>query len=202
MIRHVRTHWAAPALLIAGLSCVAPIAPVAAAADLYREQSFESLIADRRARQPGDLITILVYENSSARNTADTSTKTNAGLGGDIKTLGDSRSDFSIGVGDSYGGRGQIQRSGNLLAQISATVTGTYPNGDLAIAGEQVININGEKTEIRLSGKIRPSDIAQNNTVLSSRIANAKIDYSGDGFITDRTRPGLIPRILAWLGLW
>lgn len=188
-------------LLLAGSTALSALAP-AAAADLYREGSFQALTSDRRASRLGDIVTILVYENSSARNTADTTTKTNVGIGGSFESLADTTADFQLGVGDNYGGRGQIQRSGNLLAQISATVTGTYPNGDLAITGEQRINVNGEKTQIRLSGKVRPIDIAQNNTVLSNRIADAKIDYTGDGFITDRTRPGLIPKILAWLGLW
>lgn len=188
-------------LLLAGATALSVFTPVAAA-DLYREGSFQALTSDRRASRLGDIVTILVYENSSARNTADTTTKTNVGIGGSFESLADTTADFQLGVGDNYGGRGQIQRSGNLLAQISATVTGTYPNGDLAITGEQRINVNGEKTQIRLSGKVRPIDIAQNNTVLSNRIADAKIDYTGDGFITDRTRPGLIPKILAWLGLW
>ncbi|MBT2745978.1 MULTISPECIES: flagellar basal body L-ring protein FlgH [unclassified Lysobacter] len=199
--RPPRARMPLAGLLLAGLTALSALAP-AAAADLYREESFQALTSDRRAQRVGDLITILVYENSSARNTADTTTKTNVGIGGNIKTLGDTSSDFTVGLGDNYGGRGQIQRSGNLLAQISATVTGTYPNGDLAVSGEQRINVNGEKTQIRLSGKIRPVDIAQNNTILSSRIADARIDYTGDGYITDRTRPGLIPKILAWLGLW
>lgn len=185
------------ALLIA-----APAVAPATAADLYREETFQPLTSDRRAQRVGDLVTILVYENSSARNTADTTTKTDVSIGGNLKTLGDTSSDFTVGLGDRYGGRGQIQRSGNLLAQISATVTGTFPNGDLAISGEQRININGEKTQIRLTGKVRPNDIGQNNTVLSSRIADARIDYTGDGYVSDRTKPGLIPRILGWLGLW
>jgi len=172
------------------------------AADLYQTGSQSSLISDRRAVHVGDIVNVLVLENSTASNTADTSTKTSAEIHGDVSTLGNSRHAGSVGLGDNYGGRGQIQRSGRLLAQINTTVTKVADNGDLYIRGQQVINVNGELTKIRLSGRVRSIDIDSNNTVQSSRLADASIDYVGDGFITDRTRPGLIPRVFAWLGLW
>lgn len=174
----------------------------ASAADLYQAAAYQSLTSDRRASKPGDIVTILVYENSSASNTADTSTKTNVGLQANVSTLYAGQNAAQLGFGDSYGGKGQIQRTGRLLAQLSARVTGVTPEGDLLVAGDQRIDVNGEKTGIRLEGRVRPVDIAANNTVLSTRLADAKIDYVGEGFITDRSRPGLIPRFLAWLGLW
>lgn len=185
--------------LVSTLCCAAsPAYP----ADLFQSDGYQSLTSDRRASQPGDIITILVYENSTASNTADTSTKTNVGIQANVSTLFAGNNVAQVGVGDNYGGRGQIQRTGRLLAQISARVIETAPNGDLTIAGEQAIDVNGEKTQIRLQGRVRPVDIAANNTVLSNRLADAKIDYTGEGFITDRSKPGLIPRFLAWLGLW
>ncbi|VWD13312.1 flagellar basal body L-ring protein [Burkholderia lata] len=174
----------------------------APAADLYQGSTYEPLTADRRASRPGDIVTILIYENSSASNTADTSTKTGFGVQGNVSTLYAGKNSAQIGLGDNYGGKGQIQRTGRLLAQLSASVTGVTPSGDLVVAGTQDIDVNGEKTRIRLEGRIRPIDIAANNTVLSTRLADAKIDYTGEGFITDRSRPGLIPRFLGWLGLW
>jgi flagellar L-ring protein precursor FlgH len=172
------------------------------AADLFLADSYQSLTSDRRAAKPGDIVTVLVYENSTASNTADTSTKTNFAVQGNVSTMFAGSNAAQVGAGDSYGGRGQIQRTGRLLAQISASVTDTTPNGDLIIAGDQAIDVNGEKTRINLQGRVRPVDIAANNTVQSNRLADAKIDYTGEGFITDRARPGLIPRFLGWLGLW
>ncbi|MBR8210768.1 MULTISPECIES: flagellar basal body L-ring protein FlgH [Burkholderia] len=186
------------AALAASLLGVRP----ASAADLYQGSTYESLTADRRASRPGDIVTILIYENSSASNTADTSTKTGFGVQGNVSTLYAGKNSAQVGLGDNYGGKGQIQRTGRLLAQLSASVTGVTPSGDLIVAGTQDIDVNGEKTRIRLEGRIRPIDIAANNTVLSTRLADAKIDYTGEGFITDRSRPGLIPRFFAWLGLW
>ncbi|RZF29088.1 flagellar basal body L-ring protein FlgH [Paraburkholderia sp. UYCP14C] len=172
------------------------------AADLFQSDTYQSLTSDRRASRPGDIVTILVYENSTASNTADTSTKTNVAVQGSVSTMWAGGNAAQIGLGDNYGGRGQIQRTGRLLAQISARVESTEANGDLIVAGEQAIDVNGEKTLIHLQGRVRAVDIAANNTVQSSRLADAKIDYVGEGFITDRSKPGLIPRFLAWLGLW
>ena len=180
------------------------LCPVAAlhAADLFRSDSYRPLVADRRAAVQGDIVTILVYENSSASTAADTSTNTNAGIRGNVTSLADTHSSPQLNLSDNYGGRGQIQRTGRLLAQISATVTEVRPNGDLTVSGQQTINVNGEKTRIHLTGRVRPVDIMQNNTVKSNRLADARIEYTGDGYITNRTRPGLLPRILAWMGLW
>lgn len=173
-----------------------------AADDLYRPEAYHGLISDRRASQVGDVLTILVYENSTASSTADTSTNTTAGVQGTVTTMADTRHAPQLQVGDNYGGRGQIQREGRLLAQLSTTVVKVWPNGDLGVSGEQTINVNGERTHIRLGGRVRATDISSSNTVQSNRLADATIDYVGDGFITDRTKPGLIPRILGWLGLW
>lgn len=181
-------------------ACLAPVAT--SAADLFQGSVYQSLTADRRASKPGDIVTILVYENSSASNSADTSSKTGVGLQGSVSTMYAGQNALQLGVGDNYGGKGQIQRSGRLLAQLSVNVTDVTPAGDLLVAGNQAIDVNGEKTQIRLEGRVRPVDIAANNTVLSTRLADAKIDYVGEGFITDRSKPGLIPRFLAWLGLW
>ncbi|MBN3818881.1 flagellar basal body L-ring protein FlgH [Paraburkholderia sp. Se-20369] len=187
----------------AAIACGVLITVLSSRADtLYRPDAFQPLIADRRAGSIGDIVTILVYEQSSASQTANTSTRAGFSVNGSISTLYAGNNRAQVGAGDDYGGRGQIQRSGRLLAQLSAAVVDVLPNGDLVVAGEQRIDVNGEKTGIRLNGRVRAIDIGPGNTVLSTRLADARIDYTGDGFVTDRTKPGLIPRFFAWLGLW
>jgi len=184
--------------------CLAVAAPCQAA-DLFDPSTYQAMTSDKRALRTGDALTVLVYEDSSASSTADTSTNTSAGLRTDFSRTNGARNGFQAGVGDDYGGRGgedRIQRSGRLLAQLSVPVQEVLPNGDLVVAGEQRIDVNGEKTNIKLKGRVRPQDIASNNTVLSSRLADVSIEYIGDGYLSDRSRPGLIPRVLAWLGLW
>jgi len=149
-------------LLLCVLATLGSAAPGGtAAASLFQSDSYQSLTADRRASKPGDIVTILVYENSTASNTADTSTKASFSVQGSVSTMYAGNNAAQLGMGDSYGGRGQIQRTGRLLAQISARVIELQPNGDLVIAGEQAIDVNGEKTLIHLQGKVRPVDISE-----------------------------------------
>ncbi|MGF6647331.1 flagellar basal body L-ring protein FlgH [Paraburkholderia phenazinium] len=199
LVRSTQRCAASSVVALGALCCAVTHAH---AVDLFKSDTYQSLTADRRASKPGDIVTVLVYENSTASNTADTSTKTNVGLQGNVSTMFAGNNAAQVGLGDNYGGRGQIQRTGRLLAQISARVTESEPNGDLIVAGSQAIDVNGEKTQIHLQGRVRPVDITANNTVQSNRLADAKIDYVGEGFITDRSKPGLIPRLFAWLGLW
>lgn len=175
---------------------------VAWCANLFDQQGYQPLIADHRASRAGDTVTVLIYENSSASNSADTSTNTSFGINGKVSTLYAGSNMGQVGAGDNYGGKGKVERSGRLLAQISTTVVDVVANGDLLVAGDQNIDINGEKTKINLRGRVRPVDIAQNNTVLSNRLADAQIDYTGEGYLTDRSKPGLIPRLIGWLRLW
>jgi flagellar L-ring protein precursor FlgH len=88
-----------------------------------------------------------------------------------------------------------------MVAQISVRVDQVYPNGDLGISGAQALNISGERTNIRIRGRVRPTDISGNNTVPSARIAEAVIDYDGTGFVSRSARPGLVQRIFRFLGL-
>jgi flagellar L-ring protein precursor FlgH len=67
------------------------------------------------------------------------------------------------------------------------------------VSGEQLIKVNDERQEIVLSGRVRPIDIAENNTVVSSRLADARISYVGDGVLGEKQRPGILTRILSWL---
>jgi flagellar L-ring protein precursor FlgH len=95
----------------------------------------------------------------------------------------------------------RTQRAGRLLAQITVSVVALEPNGDLQIAGEQLLEVNNEKQMIRLEGHVRPQDIGENNAVVSNRIANASIHYVGDGVLAEGQRPGWITRVLTWMGL-
>lgn len=172
------------------------------AADLVNPEKFAPLTADHRGVSPGDIVTILVVENSSATNSADMKSDKSYGVGGEITTLAPRRQGFQASIGDQADGRGAVTRSGRMVAQLSVRVQEVYPNGDLFVKGDQEINVNGEKTRISLEGRLRPRDITDGNVALSSRLADARIEYVGDGYLSERARPGLIPRIFNWLGLW
>jgi flagellar L-ring protein FlgH len=172
----------------------------AQAESLYKEGTFRSLTADYRASRVGDVLTILVLENSSATTTADTTTKKEGGLGLAVQTYNLNKK-AGVDVTENFNGSGTIQRSGKLLAQLTVTVKALAENGDLIVAGAQLIELNNEKQQIVLEGRVRPGDISETNTVPSTRLADAKISYVGDGILAEKQHPGILTRILSWLGL-
>lgn len=183
-------------------SCVAAllVSPVMAD-DLYKGGNWPSLAADRRADAVGDIITVLVAENNTASNSVGKGSKKQSSISGQI-TAGSSF-DKSAGLtfGGRYDGEGSNSRADRMVAQLSATVTQIYPNGDLQISGWQRLKINGEMTDIKVSGRVRPDDINGQNAILSSRIADANIEYDGKGFATRSAKPGIVTQLFSWLGL-
>jgi len=99
-------------------------------------------------------------------------------------------------------GGGKSMRSGGLTAKISARVEKVLTNGTLSIKGTKVIQINDEKQNLVIKGVIRPEDISSDNTILSTYVAEAQIEYEGNGPVGEKTSPGIITRILDWLGIF
>lgn len=182
-----------------GIVLAAAAAP-AAAGSLYQPGQFQSLVSDRRAYQAGDVLTVQVFESSSAQSTANTTTDSSGTLNMALKTNAINKA-AAVQLSDDFAGKGSTQRSGRLLAQFTVVVQEVDANGLLRIKGDQIIDVNNEKQEIRLEGRVRPVDIAENNTVLSTRIADARISYMGDGVLGEKQRPGILTRILHWLGI-
>jgi flagellar L-ring protein precursor FlgH len=106
----------------------------------------------------------------------------------------------ALNLDSGYDGAGQSVRSDKMVASISVTVVGVAANGDLIVAGEQALNVNGERTHIRVHGRARRVDISSANTILSTRLADAQIDYNGAGVIGRGARPGLLSRLLTGFG--
>lgn len=172
----------------------------AGATSLYREGGYQALTADRKAHQPGDLVTVMVVENASATSSANTRTGRDAGVSGQLDLPVKSRA-AGVHVNNQLDGRGQTVREGRLLAQITVTVRAVMPNGDLLVGGEQLLEVNNERQQIKLEGRVRLQDLSDMNTVLSTRIADARISYVGKGDLSDTQRPGWWQRALTWFGL-
>lgn len=167
----------------------------AVAENLFRAGEFRSLTADRRAQRVGDILTILVIENSSA--SASAGTKTDKSVDASIQMTSPNRQrTYGVGVDDNFDGNGKIARSGRLLAQLSVVVTAVEPNGDLHVKGEQLLELNGEKQTINLEGRVRPVDIGEGNTLPSNRLADAKITYVGDGVLAENQSKGWLTRLI------
>jgi flagellar L-ring protein precursor FlgH len=169
------------------------------AENLYNENNFRSLTSDRRAHQVGDLLTVTVLENSSASATAGTNTDKADSTGVNFASP-TSQKNYSLGLQDKFGGTGEIARTGKLLAQISISIVDIERNGDFRVKGEQIIDINGEKQAIHIDGIVRPNDIDENNTILSSKISDAHITYVGDGVLAESQHKGWLSRLISILG--
>lgn len=167
---------------------------------LYRPDTYQALTSDLRARRIGDLITVMVYENASASSTANTTAARDANVGLNVQGNG-KRWDARINAGNQMDGRGRTEREGKVLAQITVSIRAIGERGDLTIAGEQVVDINNERQQISIEGQVRPQDVSDTNVVLSTRIANARIRYSGQGDVSDKQRPAWWQRLLSLFGV-
>lgn len=176
------------------------LAGPASAEDLYKGTGWSALSADRKASQRGDLLTVVIYQSVEAANSAQNSSSKDTQVGGSIRG-GSVSEEGALEFGGSYRGRGEVRRSEKLVAQITVAVEEVLPNGDLVVAGEQTMRINGETTNVGIRGRVRAQDIDSDNRVLSSRIANAQIRYDGRGFVSRSAKPGLVNRIFSFLGL-
>ncbi len=172
----------------------------AAGVNLYDESRYRALTADRKAHAVGDVVTVLIYENTTATTAADTSAGHDAGLSLEVRTPARGR-EAGLSLRNDFDGRGVTQRSGRVLAQLTVTVREKLPNGDLVLAGTQALEINNERQTISIEGRVRPHDITDANTVLSTRVADAHISLSGDGVLTDNQRPSWWQRLLTVFGL-
>ena len=175
-------------------------ASLAGAASLYDEANFKPLTADSRAYRAGDVLTVQVFENATAQANAETDTRRNASVNAELRRAHAPGVQVGLGAGGDFDGGGRTVRSNRLLTTITVTVQEVLSNGDLRIAGEQHLTLNDEVQSLRLEGRIRTQDIAENNLVPSSRIADARISYSGQGELSDRQRRGLWKRVLDALG--
>ena len=189
-----------------------PSTPVAAAAkpqdSLWQQDSdFGTLFVSQKALRVGDIVTVRIVESSSAVNEATTTTGRDSSIGITTENffgLENETADWmfnpfgelSANFESDFEGDGKTERSGDLTAYITANVTEVLPNGNLRILGNREVTINNEKQFLYLSGVIRTKDISPKNEILSTYIADAQIEYSGQGVINDRQKPGWLTSLL------
>lgn len=171
-----------------------------AAENLYKGGPFPAIASDIKAAAIGDAVTIVIYENASASNRVTNRSSKQTQLQGGLNA-GPIDERGSLDFGGGFTGTGEVSRSEQLVARITAQVTGIAPNGDMLIEGQHNMLINGENRNIRIRGRIRPVDIMSDNSVISSRIAGAEINFDGKGFVSRSAKPGLINRIFSFLGI-
>jgi flagellar L-ring protein precursor FlgH len=163
----------------------------------------KSMYSDSRGYREGDTVIVLITESAQAVQSASTKTQKNGavsgGLGANIPIAGNL---LGLSASESQNGLGSNLRTGRLTAKLSVTITKVLPNGNLEIKGTHIVTVNEEKENIEVTGVIRSTDISAENTVLSTAIADARIKYEGKGPLGEKTRPGILTRLLDWLWIF
>ncbi|HWZ64800.1 MAG TPA: flagellar basal body L-ring protein FlgH [Steroidobacteraceae bacterium] len=149
------------------------------------------------AHHVGDIVTIVLNEATTAQKNATTTTsKANTIAMPGTQLLGKNISWLNNNVGNSskFDGEGASAQSDSLTGYLTATVLKVLPNGNLFIAGEKQIGLNQGKEYIRVTGVIRPIDLASDDSIPSFRVASAKITYNGKGAINDANAQSWLSR--------
>ena len=169
---------------------------------IYRANTDMRLFEDLKASRVGDILTVRLAENTNASKASQTtvakSTEATLAnptvLGRPFTHNGDPIFGGSLAGENTFDGSGASSQSNSLVGDITVTVVDRLANGNLGIRGEKWVTLNQGREFIQLSGTIRPNDIETDNTLLSTRIANAQITYSSKGVLAAANRMGLISR--------
>ncbi|MEX6634700.1 flagellar basal body L-ring protein FlgH [Hyphococcus lacteus] len=162
----------------------------------------QSLFGDRRARDQGDIVTVVIEIDEEAEiknrtdrtrsSSDDLSVPTFFGVNSLVEKVLPGGANLNPALETSSNtnssGDGSIKREERITLRVAATVLGVLPNGHLAISGSQEVRVNYEMRELLVAGVIRPEDISRNNIITYDKIADARISYGGRGQISDLQR--------------
>jgi flagellar L-ring protein FlgH len=186
------------------------MSPPSTAGSLWQDGNGRAyMFEDLRASRVGDIVIVQIVEehkgSKSANTQADRDSTYDGSLGGSFLGLNNFASAFVDGVAlnastkNEFEGKGSTSREDTLTGTIAARVVEVLPNGDMRINGRREVTVNSEKQTMIISGIVRRIDLDTTNTVLSSSIADAEIEYSGLGVVDDVQRPGWGIRIIDWI---
>lgn len=178
---------------------------------IYRAHGGLALFEDQRARRVGDILTIVLDEQTNATKSSTTTTSKSTSVNSASATLlgipvtrdGTSVFENSLQGDHEFSGEGGATQSNQLEGSVTVTVVKRLPNGNLVVAGEKWLTLNQGKEYVRVSGVVRPIDIGTDNSVPSQKVANARIEYSGRGALADANRMNWLARFFnsPWLPL-
>jgi flagellar L-ring protein FlgH len=163
------------------------------------------MFADRRARARGDVVTIIVGEDASMRNSVTMQTSRESSVATDIQRLlfddilrrnGQTPSTSATFGPNTHNGSGSVNNSQTLTARIAVQILDVLPNGNLVLEGVRRISYSGETFYLLTRGICRSTDVARDNTIHSSNIADATIEVISEGDLTESQRKGWLMRYL------
>ncbi len=174
-------------------------APPAANGSIFQvSEGYAALHEGTRARRVGDPVTIVLVERTSASKSAGTNLDSGGGFSLTPPSTGAlslfSQSDASISGKRGFKGTGAADQSNALSGEISVTVAQVLPNGTMLVQGQKRVTLNRGDEFVQIKGIIRPTDIDANNRIASTRVADARIAYTGKGDVARAARQGWFSR--------
>jgi flagellar L-ring protein precursor FlgH len=165
---------------------------------LFRVNYVNNIYSDSKAHRVGDIISVILNESTQAQKSAKTELKKEngasldpiIGLGGAAVNFKNDAIQFGYNQDSNFKGDSKSNQGNSLSGDISVHVLRVLPNGNLMIRGEKWMTLNNGEEFIRLTGVIRAQDISAGNTIISSKIANARIEYAGTGTFADVQEQG------------
>lgn len=188
-----------PLIFAAGLAL--PL--TAPAQSLWNDAVSKSMVADKRATAVGDIITIVVSENTTTSKNNETATERSSSLTAAITSFlfpgflqhAGSMPSMAYTSDAKHDGKGAINNTESIVAQVAAQVVDVLPNDNFVIEGHCDTEFGGEKQTILIRGTVRSDDVTPQDTVMSYNVANATVQILGKGTVTDSTNKGWFNRI-------
>jgi flagellar L-ring protein precursor FlgH len=195
-----------PEPVVTGPLTAPPPPPVPAAAEangsIYQPTSYGNypLFEDRRPRNVGDIVTVVIQEKTNAAKNVETSTQRDGSASFGVTTappilppaIGDNA--FDLSGGNKADGKGSTRADNTFAGTLTTTVIGVLPNGNLQIAGDKQIAINRGSEHLRFSGVVDPRSITGAGTVLSTQVADARIEFRSQGVMDEVQTMGWLQR--------
>jgi flagellar L-ring protein precursor FlgH len=189
-----------------------PSAARAASGAIFQAGYELAFFEDLKARRIGDILTITLNETHNAQKSADTDLARTQSSSIDNPTIFGTTPKFNLpgllplvsttsntlesklAAEHDFSGGSDSKLSNSLSGSVTVTVADVFPNGNLFVRGEKRLNINQGNEYVKISGVVRPVDVASDNTVVSTKVADATIIYNGDGAVADSNRAGWLTR--------
>ncbi len=169
--------------------------------------SQRGIVADRKAAAKGDILTIVIAESAVASSTQSKKAERQSSLNDAVERfifstaasrLGTHNGELpgtAFGGASNYSGGGAVNNAQSVSSRAAVLVTDVLPNGNLVIEGVRVVTFSGETQYVVLHGLVRPDDIARSNTVLSTNIADARVEFHSEGTLTEAQKRGWLSKL-------
>jgi flagellar L-ring protein precursor FlgH len=177
-----------------------PLSSISPGAIFNAGYAGKPLFEDQRPRNVGDIITIVISENVNATKSSAANIGRNASAAFAVPVTPGifgglfHNSNLQASGSNGFNGSGGASAANTFSGTLTVTVTGVLPNGNLQVSGEKQMLINQGNEFVRFSGVVNPTMISGTNTVASTQVADAKIEYSAKGYIDEAENMGWLQR--------